>query len=277
MQGICTTSGRCSGRRRVVSVTALDDPVAFAALIAPVIDRAAIGVHMAVPSERYEQLRERHRIDRLGFLVELRQPVLAGIAVPLAGLAAIVRYSPPGFLDEELQRQIGGGMLVLDGDVLIPTERAREVVAEIVALQDEVASDLWSWRAATFDLLDELVVKAIESGRETGGAAFAVQTSAPVPAGRSAAFRLWSDLWPLRYHRADAHAAAWQAERLTAPEMFELEPGPRRDRIEAETNRRAAPVWAGLSPDERLELLAGLGALPGFGRPTTVWPSTPRR
>ena len=51
-----------------------------------------------------------------------------------------------------------------------------------------------------------------------------------------------------------------------------MEPGPRRDRIEVDTNRRAAAPWAALAADERLDLLAGLGALPGAGEPTTRWP-----
>ncbi len=39
--------------------------------------------------------------------------------------------------------------------------------------------------------------------------------------------------------------------------------GPERDAIEAETNRRGAPPYAALDVDERLELIAGLGALTG--------------
>ena len=257
--------------------TALDDPVAFAALVAPVIDRAAVGVHMAVPTERIAELRTKYGIDRLGYLIELRQPVLAGVPVSLDGLAAIVRYSPPGFIDSEIARQLQAGTLDRDGDRLVGTERGRAVVSDVIALQDEVVSELWAWRAPSFERLDDIVVKAIDAARSSGGAAFGVQTSAPVPAGRSAAFRLWSDLWPLRYHRADAHAAAWAAEGLTAHEMAALPPSEQRDRIESETNRLAAPPWAGLSPAERLELLAGLGALPGIGQPTTTWTATPRR
>jgi len=257
--------------------TALDDPVAFAALVAPVIDRAAVGVHMAVPRERITEVREKYGIDRLGYLIELRQPVLAGVPVSLDGLAAIVRYPPPGFIDEEIARHLEAGTLERDGDYLTGTQRGRDVVSDVIALQDEVVTELWAWRAPSFGRLDELLVQAIDAGRSTGGAAFAVQTSAPVPAGRSAAFRLWSDLWPLRYHRADAHAGAWAAEGLTAHEMAELPEGEQRDRIEAETNRLAAPPWTGMSPAERLELVAGLGALPGVGQPTTVWTATPRR
>lgn len=257
--------------------TALDDPIAFAALVAPVIDRAAIGVHMAVPTERIGELRSKYGIERLGYLIELRQPVLAGVPVGLDGLAAIVRYPPPGFIDDEIARQLDAGTLEREGDHLIGTERGRAVVTDVIALQDDVVSELWAWRASSFERLDEIVVKAIDAARSSGGAAFSVQTSAPVPLGRSAAFRLWSDLWPLRYHRADAHAAAWAAEGLTAHEVAELPPGEQRDQIEAETNRLAAPPWVGLSPAERLELLAGLGALPGVGQPTTVWSATPRR
>jgi hypothetical protein len=67
----------------------------------------------------------------------------------------------------------------------------------------------------------------------------------------------------LRYHRADAHAAAWQAAGLTADAMIQLPEGPLRAAIEEETNRRAGVPYAALSIDERVALLAGLAALPG--------------
>jgi hypothetical protein len=67
----------------------------------------------------------------------------------------------------------------------------------------------------------------------------------------------------LRYHRADAHAAAWQAAGLTSATIRQMAAGPARDAIEVETNRRAGQPYAALTPDERLTLLAGLAALPG--------------
>jgi hypothetical protein len=254
--------------------TALDDPVRFAALIAPVLDRAAIGVHLARPREAIVEIRERHRIDRLGFLLEFRNPVLAGVSIPLGGLHAVVRYPAPGFVDEELEALVGGGLVTMDGDELVPTGRAQTIVDELVSVMDHVVNELWAWRASSFGRLRRLVETAIDGARETGGAAFAVQTSAPVALpGRSEAFQLWNHLWPLRYHRADAHAAAWAAYGLTASEIAAMEPGERRDRIEVDTNRRAAPPWAALTADDRLDLLSGLGALPGAGVPTTRWPS----
>ena len=83
------------------------------------------------------------------------------------------------------------------------------------------------------------------------------------PADATAGVLLHHRLSVLRYHRADAHAAAWQAAGLTSEAMTQLPAGPVRAAIEAETNRRAGVPYATLSVDERIALLAGLAALPG--------------
>lgn len=49
----------------------------------------------------------------------------------------------------------------------------------------------------------------------------------------------------------------------TVEEIRALEDGPVRRAIEDETDRLDEPIYAVLSADERLELLAGLAALPG--------------
>jgi hypothetical protein len=74
---------------------------------------------------------------------------------------------------------------------------------------------------------------------------------------------LTTRLGSLRHHRADAHRAAWRAAGLTAAQIKALPDGPERAAIEAETDRRDEPAYAVLTEDERWELLAGLGALPG--------------
>jgi hypothetical protein len=83
------------------------------------------------------------------------------------------------------------------------------------------------------------------------------------PADATVALLLHHRLSVLRYHRADAHAAAWQAAGVTGEAMKQMPAGPPRNAIEAETNRRAGVPYAVLSPDERIRLLAGLAALPG--------------
>lgn len=74
----------------------------------------------------------------------------------------------------------------------------------------------------------------------------------------------------LRYHRADAHAAAWQAAGLTSQAMMQLPADPVRAAIEAETNRRAGAPYATLSADERVALLAGLAARLSERAPVTA-------
>ncbi|MCH7231498.1 hypothetical protein L0U85_11645 [Glycomyces sp. L485] len=64
------------------------------------------------------------------------------------------------------------------------------------------------------------------------------------------------------YHRADAHRAAWARGGLSATDIVEMRPGPERQAIEDDTDRRDEPVCGALSGHERLELLAGIGALP---------------
>ena len=111
--------------------------------------------------------------------------------------------------------------------------------------------------------LAELVGRLLACGLATGGPAFHCMVPVYEPADASPALCLTTRLGALRHHRADAHRAAWTAAGLTVGEVRSLPDGPARQAIEDETNRRDAPIYAGLSADERLELLAGLGALPG--------------
>jgi hypothetical protein len=74
---------------------------------------------------------------------------------------------------------------------------------------------------------------------------------------------LFNRLGALRYHRSDAHAAAWAARGLTAAGMVRLGAGdPLRRQIEAETDRLAAPPYAALTAEQRLAFLAALATLP---------------
>jgi hypothetical protein len=82
------------------------------------------------------------------------------------------------------------------------------------------------------------------------------------PVDASPAVRLTTRLGALRHHRADAHRAAWQAAGLTAQQMRALPAGPERQAVEDATDRRDEPIYQVLDQGEKIELLAGLGALP---------------
>jgi hypothetical protein len=103
----------------------------------------------------------------------------------------------------------------------------------------------------------------IEAALPTGGEAFRALAPPYEPAGADDALVLHHRLSVLRYHRADAHAAAWHAAGQTAQSMAELPAGAQRDRIEAETNRRAGTPYASLTVAERSEFVHGLASLPG--------------
>lgn len=110
--------------------------------------------------------------------------------------------------------------------------------------------------------LAALVGRVLTAAAETAGPAFAGLYPPHERAGDPPGVVLFNRLAVLRYHRADAHAAAWAAEGLTAQEMQALQPGELRERIEAETNRLAATPYAVLSEPERQALVAGLRMLP---------------
>jgi len=108
-----------------------------------------------------------------------------------------------------------------------------------------------------------LAARAVRAAAVDGGDTFSLLAPSQEPADASEAALLSERLTGLRFHRFDAHVAAWRAAGLTADQIKALRNGPARAAIEAETNRRASTPYATLDPAERLELLAGLGALPG--------------
>jgi hypothetical protein len=98
------------------------------------------------------------------------------------------------------------------------------------------------------------------SGRsgEAGGGAFAVVVPPYEPQGTPPGVLLFNRLAALRYHRADAHAAAWQEAGLSVAEIVALKPGPARERIESRTNQRAAQPYRNLTESERAFMYGGL-------------------
>jgi hypothetical protein len=92
------------------------------------------------------------------------------------------------------------------------------------------------------------------------------------PLGTATSVLLLNRLSALRYHRSDAHAAAWREAGRTAREMLALQEagGPERDAIEARTNEIAAPIFAVLRPEDREPFLAALAELTALVEPDTA-------
>jgi hypothetical protein len=127
---------------------------------------------------------------------------------------------------------------------------------------EPLVDELWATEAERLPRLADLAGRLVTAAADSGGLAFELLVPVFEPEGTGTAMLLAERLTPLRFHRADAHAAAWRAAGLTAEQVQALPPGPARHAIEADTNERAAKPYAALSDAERFELVAGLGRLP---------------
>lgn len=232
--------------------------VRVAELVAPIVDRVTIAVHRA-SREQGRELLTRFGLPGAGLLIGLR---LALPTRPVPHARAVARYLPEADFRAELSGQAERGMLVLSDGALDVTDRGRELYREMFALHDRIASALWQGRAGALPRLADLTGRMVAAGLAEPGPAFAATAPAYEPADATRALVLFNRLTSLRQHRADAHAAAWSEAGLSVEQIQALDAGPLREQIEARTNELAAPPYTALADSERLEFLAGLGALP---------------
>lgn len=236
--------------------------MSYARRIRPVIDRVYVSTRIAARARMEAFYAER------GVSLGAENTFYAGLLarpMPADALADGLIYTA-GNMDSELAQ--GVMKVAADGSWHL-TELGRELARYAQRATAEAAEELWSAGPpmlpglASVPRLADLVGRVLEHGLATGGPTFHAMTPPYEPDDASPAMMLTTRLGSLRHHRADAHRAAWRAAGLTAAEIKALPDGPEREAIEVETDRRDAPAYAVLTEDERLELLAGLGALPG--------------
>ncbi|MGN9787191.1 hypothetical protein ACTMTF_37610 [Nonomuraea sp. ZG12] len=243
----------------------------YAADIAPVIDAVHVNVHAAARAVR-EQLAGAPDPSP-GFLNDLR------FTLPLrpltrAGLAAVYRYATAAERESAIQDHLKQGTLSEAPDGLLhATDRGLATIQRLYALHAAAVERVWpgpdvpALAALTAQVLTQAQQDHLEatpgrpgSGRsgEAGGGAFAVVVPPYEPQGTPPGVLLFNRLAALRYHRADAHAAAWQEAGLSVAEIVALKPGPARERIESRTNQRAARPYRNLTESERAFMYGGL-------------------
>jgi hypothetical protein len=250
--------------RQPVADLADVSPDRYASLIAPVTQRLTLAVvERAAARAAGAPGPSAAAPGAMRMLGQLRTALLAR-TVTAAGLAAVYRYRDASDVRREVAELHAAGLIRMSGDDAIEaTDRGRVVLTGMYKITAEVAGELWAGQEASLAGLSDLAGRLVRAALATGGAAYATMAPPYEPAGAAAALLLHTRLSVLRYHRADAHAAAWQAAGLTSAAIQQLPAGPARDAIEADTNRRSGLLYATLSPDERIALLAGLAALPG--------------
>jgi hypothetical protein len=158
---------------------------------------------------------------------------LAGVRVWDDGrtAAAVYRSGSESDRRDTIAASVAGGLLDRQPDGTVrASERSRQFLADLFALRASTLTDHWD---ATFvDRLKPLLARLLAAGTPTAGPAWAVQAPPFESDGLAPAVVLLNRLSTMRYHRADAHAAAWEAAGCTAAEF-------RRDALGNRVERRA--------------------------------------
>lgn len=257
-----------AGPHRPVPNTVRLAPHQAATLVWPAVDRV-FRAGMAATSQGGAELCQRYGgPSAIGFLVDFRTRLAApGGTVSAAQLAALTRYVDPTECQRILDKQVAHGMIHRHDDGGISaTVRGRSFLVELYDLHARVTAELWAGHDERVRRLVGTLGRLLDAALTDptcGDGAFRAMAPPYEPDGTPPGVLLLNRLGALRCHRADAHAAAWQAAGHTARSIVALPPGPERLAIELETDRRAAGPYAALSPPERLRLLADLAALPG--------------
>jgi len=202
-------------------------------------------------------------LDAIDIVGQLRTG-LAARPVSAAGLVAVYRYRDADQIRRNLDTLASAGIIEQadDGSIRV-TETGGAILAVMYESDAEAAAELWSAHRETAADLNELAGRLVVAAGASGGDAYAAVAPPYEPPGAGPELLLHHRLAVLRYHRADAHAAAWQAAGHTVDTIRGLADGPERERIEAETNRRAGQPYATLSAAERSRMVSGLTDLPG--------------
>ncbi|WP_084955277.1 hypothetical protein [Thermoactinospora rubra] len=229
----------------------------YAAAVAPVVDAVHVEVHAAARPLGADFLQASGLTP--GLLVDQRT-TLPLRPLTAAGLAVVHRYGTAEEREPIIRAHLEEGTLRQDADGrLHATRKGLEFIDALYSFHARAAHRLWP--DADLSVLAELAGRVLEEAMRDPGPALGVMAPPYEPEGATPGVLLFNRLATLRYHRADSHAAAWQAEGLTAAQMVALRPGPLRERIERDTNVRAAGPYRILSEQERAALLDGLLAL----------------
>ncbi len=226
----------------------------YAAAIAPVIDAAQVNVH-ASARRAITALAETAGVST-GLLYDLRF-VLPLRPLTRVGLGAIYRYRDAAEREAGIREHLSESTLAEDEDgVLRATASGLAFIRQLYEAHDATAGLCWAGQ--DLPRLAHLAGRVLDRAERLPGGALELVAPPYEPDGSGPGLLLFNRLAVLRYHRADAHARAWQAEGLSAAEIVGLRDGPVRARIEAETNLRAARPYQVLAEDERQALYDGL-------------------
>jgi hypothetical protein len=210
--GVCTQRGPRGGAR----VTELLAAEHVASLVAPVVDRLRLAIHRATQGWAAGMARERDLDQSMSMVIGNLRNLAPGRVVSRSAVLSVFAYQPSTVVDGGIDALIRTGLLtdVGEGHICL-SDSGVGLAAEIHARGDEVAGELWSEQDERVAALAELAARALRAATADGGDAFAVMAPLAEPAQATDAALLAERLTGLRFHRFDAHIAAWRSAGLT--------------------------------------------------------------
>lgn len=195
------------------------------------------------------------RPPRLGPLVELRGPLLAG-PVSRHVVTGLFDYRPG--VEQDIADLVTAGWLVRSRAAVAPTARCSALLETVMTAAGTALRDAWGRPEAALARVDAVVRSA--TGTSAGPVFDALASVDPQG---SSAVRLFERCDALRHHRADAHAAAWRAVGLSPTAWTDVPADdPVHQHVASVTNRVASRPYRPLSAVDRTELVAALRRLP---------------
>src|SRR2546430_11646123 len=208
----------------------------FAELVRPAINRVQRGVRERALAAGSADLPRRYGLPHPGLVDELRF-VLPREPLPRQAFALAARYEPVGTVQAQVDELLAGGWLVASGDRFVPGPGTTAYLDELYDLH---AAATAPWSTGDLVPLLDLAATLLAAGTATGRPAYAVFTPPYERPGGPPAVKLYNRL-----------AAPWASRGLAAERVLALPADhPLRQEIEADTNRRSAPPYDALTPDQ---------------------------
>jgi hypothetical protein len=234
-------------------------PVDCAIAAAPLIDRARLAIARRIAAQAAPGDGSGLNEAAAGMLAMLRH-TLPARAVTANQLRTVYTFHDNDhYIATQAELTSAGLIRIGDGQIWL-TDHGRVWIERLWRITDDVVTRLWHPERDRVDALAALITPVVARATAAPGPALSVFTPIYDRPDASPSTHLAERLTQLRFHRLDAHVAAWRA--AGAPPMNDTLPPGMRGQIEEETNRRAATVYEPISPDQRADLLTHLARLP---------------
>ncbi len=238
-------------------------PVRAATLVAPIIDRLRFAISNKIRATTASLASEAGLTETGTRTWTMLRNTLPDREVTLDHIRAVQRYQPEERLQAGLADAVGAGIVEQTATGYRLAAGGQKLATMLLEATDAAAQELWPTQPDRVAEVSALAGRVMEAAQATAGPGYLMTAPPYLPAGVSPQLVLIEQVTALRWYRFDAHVGAWEAAGFTPETIRATTDGPERDAIEAETNRRGAPPYAALDVEERLELIAGLGALTG--------------